>query len=106
MEVAYATRHQQLLHQHYLSSFLGSFPQNLQNLNDTAGGISMISGPDEEGGVLVRGLGSRDFPRDAVPVQAGGRDADVQVDVERGEVVVARWSDVKEFVEKAEMELV
>jgi GINS complex subunit 4 len=106
MEVAYATRHQQLLHQHYLSSFLGSFPQNLQNLNDTAGGISMISGPDEEGGVLVRGLGSRDFPGDAVPVQAGGRDADVQVDVERGEVVVARWSDVKEFVEKAEMELV
>jgi GINS complex subunit 4 len=106
MEVAYATRHQQLLHQHYLSSFLGSFPQNLQNLNDTAGGISMVSGPDEESGVIVRGLGSKDFPGEGVVVQGSGRDADSQVEVVRGEVVVARWSDVKEFVEKGEMELV
>ena len=106
MEVAYATRHQQLLHEHYLSSFLGTFPQNLQNLNDTAGGISMISGPDEDGGVLVRSLGSKEFAGEAVAVQGRGRDADFQVEVERGEVVVARWSDVKDFVDRGEMELV
>lgn len=106
MEVAYATRHQQLLHEHYLSSFLGSFPQNLQNLNDTAGGISMIGGPDEEGGVFVRGLGSRDTADGAVTVRGRGRDGDGEIEVERGEVVVARWSDIRQLVEKGEMELV
>lgn len=105
-EVAYATRHQQLLHGHYLSSFLGSFPVNLQNLNDTAGGISMIGGPDEEGGVFVRGLGSRDGGEGSVVVRGRGRDGDGEIDVQRGEVVVARWSDVREHVEKGEMELV
>ncbi|KAH6704016.1 hypothetical protein BKA61DRAFT_635977 [Leptodontidium sp. MPI-SDFR-AT-0119] len=106
-EIAYATRHQQLLHSHYLSSFLGSFPQNLQNLNDTAGGINMIGGPDEEEGVFVRGLGARDGSGEsAVAVHGRGRDGDGEVDVERGEVVIARWSDVKDLVEKGEMELV
>jgi len=107
MEVAYATRHQQLLHGHYLASFLGSFPGNLQNLNDTAGGISMISGPDEDAGVFVRGLGSRDVGGEGTVVVRGrGRDGDGEVEVERGEVVVARWSDVRDLVEKGEMELV
>ena len=106
-EIAYATRHQQLLHGHYLSSFLGSFPQNLQNLNDQAGGITMIGGPDEDAGVLVRGLGSREVGGEgSVAVMGRGRDADGPIDVERGEVVVARWSDVREFVESGEMELV
>ncbi|PBP27714.1 DNA replication complex gins protein sld5 [Diplocarpon rosae] len=107
IEIAYATRHQQLLHGHYLSSFLGSFPQNLQNLNDTAGGINMIGGPDEEEGVFVRGVGSRDVGGEgAVVVNGRGRDGDGEVDVERGDIVIARWSDVKDLVEKGEMELV
>ncbi|TVY45075.1 DNA replication complex GINS protein [Lachnellula subtilissima] len=105
-EIAYATRHQQLLHGHYLSSFLGSFPPQLQNLNDTAGGISMIGGPDEDGGVFVRSLGSREIGGDGVVVRGRGRDGDGEVEVARGEVVVARWADVKEAVEKGEMELV
>lgn len=102
-EVAYATRHQQLLHSHYLSSFLGAFPPQLQNLNDTAGGISMVDGPDMEGAVFVRGLGKAD---ESVVVFGRGRDADGDVEVQRGEVVVARWADVRELVEKGEMELV
>jgi GINS complex subunit 4 len=106
MEVAYATRHQQLLHNHYLASFLGSFPGNLQNLNDTAGGISMIGGPDEDAGVFVRGLGNREGGGGTVIVRGRGRDGDGEVEVERGEVVVARWSDVRELVEKGEMEMV
>ncbi|TVY15215.1 DNA replication complex GINS protein SLD5 [Lachnellula arida] len=105
-EIAYATRHQQLLHGHYLGSFLGSFPQQLQNLNDTAGGISMIGGPDEEGGVFVRSLGSHEIGGEGVVVRGRGRDGDGEVEVARGEVVVARWADVKEVVEKGEMELV
>jgi GINS complex subunit 4 len=106
MEVAYATRHQQLLHSHYLGSFLGSFPQQLQNLNDTAGGISMVDGPDEEGAVFVRGLGGGDSEDGNVTVRGHGRDGDGQIDVERGEVVVARWSDVRSHVQNGEMELV
>lgn len=105
-EVAYATRHQQLLHNHYLGSFLGSFPQQLQNLNDTAGGISMIGGPDEEGAVFVRGLGSADTEDGSVAVKGRGTNEDGQIDVARGEVVAARWSDVRSHVQKGEMELV
>jgi GINS complex subunit 4 len=106
MEVAYATRHQQLLHNHYLSSFLSSFPQQLQNLNDTAGGISMIGGPDEESGVFARGLGSRDGGDRPVVVIGRGRDGDGEIEVARGEVVIARWADVRGHVENGEMELV
>jgi len=106
-EVAYATRHQQLLHGHYLSSFLGSFPQNLQNLNDTAGGINMVDGPDEEGGVFVRGLGSREVGGEGTVIVRGhGRTDDGEVPVDRGDVVIARWSDVRDLVDNGEMELV
>lgn len=102
-EVAYATRHQQLLHGHYLSSFLGAFPPQLQNLNDTAGGISMVEGPDMEGAVFARGLGRGD---ESVVVFGKGRDVDADIEVQRGEVIAARWADVRELVEKGEMELV
>ncbi|RFU28925.1 hypothetical protein B7463_g7405, partial [Scytalidium lignicola] len=95
-EIAYATRHQALLHSHYLSSFLVSFPQQLQNLNDTAGGISMVTGPDEESGVFVRGVAEN------LLVSARGRDADGEVEVRRGEVVIARWADVRPYVERDE----
>ena len=64
----------------------------------------MIGGPDEDAGVFVRGLGSGG--EGSVAVLGRGRDADGHIDVERGEVVVARWSDVREHVEKGEMELV
>jgi GINS complex subunit 4 len=66
----------------------------------------MIEGPDEEGGVFVRGLGSRQTGGENVVVRGRGRDGDGEVEVEKGEVVVARWSDVKDLVETGEMELV
>ena len=106
-EAAYATRHQQLLHSHYLSSFLSGFPQQLQNLNDTAGGISMIGGPDEDGAVFVRGLGSKEVGGDgSLIVRGRGRDEDSEAEVGRGQVIIARWTDVREHVEKGEIELV
>ncbi|QSZ33786.1 hypothetical protein DSL72_005358 [Monilinia vaccinii-corymbosi] len=104
-EIAYATRHQQLLHGHYLSSFLGSFPATLQNLNDQAGGVSMISGPDEDTAVFARGTGSYEDDG-SVSVLGRGRDGDDVKNVGRGEVVIVRWSDIKEHVENGEMELV
>lgn len=69
----------------------------------------MITGPDEDTGVFARGLGSKNgFAGDegSIFVMGRGRDGDGEIEVRRGEVVIARWSDVKEHVEKGEMELV
>ncbi|CAK7269149.1 GINS complex subunit [Sporothrix epigloea] len=98
-ELAYATRHQALLHNHYLSSFLGSFPPALQNLNDTAGNISMIDGPDVDSAVFVRLL------RDGA-VRGHGTDIDEIVRGRDGDVLVLRWSDGKPLVEAGDAELV
>lgn len=98
-ELAYATRHQALVHNHYLSSFLGSFPDKLQNLNDTAGNVSMIDEPDLETAVFVRMLAEKE-------VHGKGTDADVTMNVGNGEVLIMRWSSAKELVEGGDAELV
>lgn len=98
-ELAYATRHQALLHHHYLASFLGSFPDGLQNLNDTSGNVTMIDAPDRDGAVFVRLL------RDAV-VEGRGVDADGRMESRRGDIIILRWSDAKPLVESATVELV
>ncbi len=98
-ELAYATRHQALLHNHYLSSFLSSFPAQLQNLNDTAGNISMIDVPDLDTAVFVRLL------RDAV-VEGRGTDADNAMDGRAGDVMILRWSAARPLVDAGDAELV
>ncbi|EFZ00447.1 DNA replication complex GINS protein sld5 [Metarhizium robertsii ARSEF 23] len=98
-ELAYATRHQALLHNHYLSSFLGSFPQQLQNLNDTAGNISMIDAPDLDTAVFIRMLRSAD-------VHGSGTDADVTLPAEEGDVLILRWSSARALVQDGDAELV
>ncbi|KAM0332497.1 hypothetical protein ACHAQA_002779 [Verticillium albo-atrum] len=97
-ELAYATRHQALLHDHYLSSFLSSFPPQLQNLNDTAGMISMIDGPDADAAVFVRLL------RDAT-VEGRGTDSDDTIDARFGDVLILRWSSARGLVEDGVAEL-
>ena len=99
VELAYATRHQALLHNHYLSSFLASFPPTLQNLNDTSGNISMIDAPDLDSAVFVRLL------RD-VTVEGRGIDADGALDGKDGAVLILRWSDAKVLVGKGDAELI
>ncbi|KAG5952779.1 GINS complex subunit [Claviceps sorghi] len=98
-ELAYATRHQALLHNHYLSSFLGSFPQQLQNLNDTAGNVSMIDCPDLDTAVFVRMLRDKD-------VYGQGTDADVTLPAAEGDVLILRWSNAKVLVQDGDAELV
>ncbi|OLN88678.1 DNA replication complex GINS protein SLD5 [Colletotrichum chlorophyti] len=98
-ELAYATRHQALLHNHYLSSFLSSFPAQLQNLNDTAGNISMIDGPDLDTAVFIRLL------RD-VEVEGKGTDSDGRVPGKAGDVLILRWSSAKPVVDAGDAELV
>ncbi|GAO13984.1 uncharacterized protein UV8b_01939 [Ustilaginoidea virens] len=98
-ELAYATRHQALLHNHYLSSFLVSFPQPLQNLNDTAGNISMIDTPNLDAAVFIRMLKDKD-------VYGQGTDADVTLPAVEGDVLILRWSSAKALVENQDAELV
>ncbi|KAH0595671.1 hypothetical protein MHUMG1_06848 [Metarhizium humberi] len=88
-----------LLHNHYLSSFLGSFPQQLQNLNDTAGNISMIDAPDLDTAVFIRMLRSAD-------VHGSGTDADVTLPAEEGDVLILRWSSARALVQDGDAELV
>jgi len=99
MEVAYATRHQALLHNHYLSSFLSSFPPALQNLNDTAGNISMIDAPDTESAVFIRLL------KDSL-VEGRGVDDDGAMNGEENDIVILRWADAKPLVDAGSAELV
>lgn len=98
-ELAYATRHQALLHDHYLSSFLASFPPALQNLNDTAGNVSMIDTPDLESAVFVRLL------RDSF-VEGKGTDSDGAMEGRDGDILILRWSDAKPLVDEGNAELV
>ncbi|PSS03668.1 DNA replication complex GINS protein SLD5 [Coniella lustricola] len=98
-ELAYATRHQAMLHNHYLSSFLSSFPPNLQNLNDTAGNISMIDTPDLDTAVFIRLL------RDCL-VLGKGVDEDGSMNGKSGDILILRWSDAKSLVETGQAELV
>lgn len=99
IELAYATRHQALLHNHYLSSFLSSFPPNLQNLNDTVGGISMIETPDLDAAVIIRLL------KDSF-VEGRGVDSDGALQMKEGDIVILRWADAKPLVEAGNAELV
>lgn len=98
-ELAYATRHQAMLHNHYLSSFLSSFPANLQNLNDTAGNISMVDTPDLDAAVFIRLLRGCN-------VQGRGTDEDGSMAGKNGDILILRWSDAKPLVDAADAELV
>lgn len=97
-EFQYLTHHQSLLSQHYTASFLGGFPAQLQRLDDTAGGISMVERPDTERAVFVRVL------RDCGEVVVPG--TDVRAELRRGDVWVLRWSVVKEKVLGGDVEVI
>ncbi|RWA13441.1 hypothetical protein EKO27_g1668 [Xylaria grammica] len=99
MEQAYATRHQALLHNHYLSSFLSAFPPTLQNLNDTAGNISMIETPDLETAVFIRLLKD-------TPVEGHGTDMDDATNGKSGDVVILRWSNAKSLIDSGHAEVI
>ncbi|KAB5551419.1 hypothetical protein GE09DRAFT_1204346 [Coniochaeta sp. 2T2.1] len=99
VELAYATRHQALLHNHYLSSFLASFPARLQNLNDSSANINMIDSPDLDTAVFVRLL------RDTM-VESKGIDADDSSEAKDGSIIILRWSDAKPLVDRGDAELV
>lgn len=99
VELAYATTRQTRLHQHYLSSFLAEFPPQLQNLNDTAGNLTMIDSPDLDSAVFVRLL------RDTL-IESRGVDNDGAIDGKESQIFILRWSDAKPLVERGSAELI
>lgn len=100
LESQYLHHHQHLLSSHYNTAFLSSFPTGLRKLDDTAGGISMIDKPDEDNAVFCRIL------RDAGQVEIQGEQGSGTVELNRGDVWVLRWGDVKEGVERGDIELI
>jgi GINS complex subunit 4 len=98
-EISFATRHQSLLHEHYISSFLQSFPPQLRNLDDTAGGISMIDAPELDTAVFIRAM------KDCL-VETQGNAANEMIEAMTGEVLIAKWADVKPLVMRGDAELV
>ena len=103
-EVEFLRGHQALLGGLYGASFLEAFPAQLRRLDDTAGGVSMVDGPERKGSVFVRCL-SETWESD------GGEDEDDDpgggggLRMRRGEVWVARWEDVKKGVLGGSLEL-
>jgi GINS complex subunit 4 len=100
LESQYLHHHQHLLSSHYNTAFLSSFPTGLRKLDDTAGGISMIDQPDEDNAVFCRIL------RDAGQVEVQGEQGAGIVELNRGDIWVLRWRDVKEAVERGDIELI
>jgi GINS complex subunit 4 len=89
-----------LLSSHYASSFLSTFPTNLQKLDDTSGGISMVDKPDEDSAVFCRVL------RDVGTVTVQGEEGSSDVELNHGDVWVLRWRDIRDGVLRGDVELI
>ena len=106
-EAEFLRGHQALLAGLYGASFLEAFPTQLRRLDDTAGGVSMVEGPEGKASVFVRCLSER-WGR-----SVGGEDEEEDDDgggggglrMRRGEVWVVRWEDVKKGVLGGSLEL-
>jgi GINS complex subunit 4 len=108
-EQSFLQSHQGLLSNLYGASFLSAFPPQLQRLDDNAGGLNMVDGPDGKKAVFIRCLSERwsnDPAYDDYDEDDDGRAGDRGVLVmQRGQVWVVRWEDVKKGVEKGALEL-
>ncbi|OGM50483.1 GINS DNA replication complex subunit Sld5 [Aspergillus bombycis] len=102
-ELDFLRAHQTLLAGHFGASFLSSFPAQLRRLDDNAGGVSMVQGPDAREVVFVRCLvekvGVVVPPGDGVEVETVGEE------MRMGDVWVVRWEGVREAWERGEVEV-
>jgi GINS complex subunit 4 len=108
-EQSFLQNHQALLSNFYGASFLSALPAQYQRLDDNAGGLNMVEGPDGKKAVFVRCLAER-WSND--PAYEDYDEDDDRAAVEndaltmrRGQVWVVRWEDVKQGVGKGALEL-
>jgi len=99
-EISYLKSHLALLNNHYLSSFLRNFPEQLRRLDDTAGGISMVEEPDMDSAVFCRVV--KDV-QDAV-VRIPG--TETEFELAKDDLYVVRYSAVRQFVVSGDVELI
>ena len=106
-EVEFLKQHQALLSALYSASFLEAFPAQLRRLDDTAGGVSMVEGPEGKSAVFVRCLGERwgGSEEDADEDGDGDGGPSGLLRMRRGEVWVVRWEDVRKGVLDGNLEL-
>src|SRR5271170_2968419 len=108
-EAEFLRGHQALLAGLYGASFLEAFPAQLRRLDDTAGGVSMVEGPEGKASVFVRCLSER-WGRNGEGEGEGEDDDDDEgggggLRMRRGDVWVVRWEDVKKGVLGGNLEL-
>lgn len=96
-EKEYMNKHQAILKDLYMSQFLASMPTNLQKLDDTAGGISMVEEFDMDQAVIFRVTKTLEEPL------LLGND---QLELTKGILYAARYSAVKSYMEMGVVELV
>jgi GINS complex subunit 4 len=105
-EAEFLRGHQVLLAGLYGASFLEAFPAQLRRLDDTAGGVSMVEGPEGKRCVIVRCLsevwGGEDRDGDEDEDSTSGGEG---LRMRRAEVWVVRWEDVKKGVLDGSLEL-
>jgi len=89
-----------LLNSHFLASFLRGFPEQLRRLDDKAGGISMVEEPDLDGAVFCKVVKDIEDNIARIP----GTDAEFKLT--KGDVYVVRYSAVREFILRGEVELI
>ncbi|KAG0636142.1 hypothetical protein HOY80DRAFT_978988 [Tuber brumale] len=99
-ELSYLKSHLGLLNSHFLASFLRRFPEQLRRLDDKAGGISMVEEPDLDGAVFCKVVKDIEDNIARIP----GTDAEFKLT--KGDVYVVRYSAVREFVLRGEIELI
>ncbi|KAK2753506.1 GINS complex subunit [Arachnomyces sp. PD_36] len=119
-ELSFLRSHQSLLTSHYHASFLSTFPSQLQRLDDNAGGMNMVQGPETKSVVFVRCLveevrvvvasgedggvgGYDDVDEDDDDGMGGGKEYGATM--RRGEVWVVRWEGVKGAWKRGEVEV-
>ena len=103
-ETTFLQSHQALLGNFYGASFLNAFPAQLQKLDDNAGGMSMVEGPDEKAAVFVRCSVDR---WDAQDLEEKDNEASSgsELKMERGQVWVVRWEHVRSGIRDGSLEM-
>lgn len=89
--------HLAVMNNHYHASFLRSFPDHLRKINEP----DMVEKPDMDSAVFCRVV--RDPEGDAT-VRIPGTDAEFTLS--KGDVYVVRYSAVREFIGKGDVELI
>lgn len=104
-EISFLRHHQSLLSQLYDAAFLASLPAGLRRLDDATSGMRMEQGSDGAEGVVVRCLAGEFEGEDEGEAEEEGEGRRVVVNLRRGDVVIARWRDVRAGVLKGELEV-